>query len=97
MNNITDYLDDEEKELIETFNNSNTIKRIPSKEEQEDLKKSAKRFLSKETKMNIRIDPVELNLIKEKAKDEGLKYQTYVKSIIHKYITGQLIESKRIG
>jgi len=40
--------------------------------------------------MNIRIDPFELEKIKEKARTEGLKYQTFVKSVLHKYITGQL-------
>jgi predicted DNA binding CopG/RHH family protein len=30
--------------------------------------------------------------------DEGLKYQTFVKSVLHKYVTGQLVEkAKRAG
>jgi predicted DNA binding CopG/RHH family protein len=48
--------------------------------------------MEKELKMNIRMDPYELGKIKEKAEMEGLKYQTLVKSVLHKYITGQLIE-----
>ena len=48
-------------------------------------------------KMNIRIDPYELEKIKEIADNEGLKYQTFVKSIIHKYITGQLVEKRKIS
>jgi len=44
--------------------------------------------------MNIRIDPRELDLIRERAAKEGLKYQTLVKSILHKYATGQLVERR---
>jgi predicted DNA binding CopG/RHH family protein len=44
--------------------------------------------------MNIRIDPLELDEIKKRAAVEGLKYQSLVKSVLHKYVTGQLIERK---
>lgn len=43
--------------------------------------------------MNIRIDEFELEKIKERAKQEGLKYSALIKSVIHKYITGQLVET----
>ena len=67
---------------------------IPSKNEQQELKASAKDFLKTNAKMNIRIDPLELEKIKEQAELAGLKYQTFVKSVLHKYITGQLIASQ---
>jgi predicted DNA binding CopG/RHH family protein len=44
--------------------------------------------------MNIRIDQDELDIIKQKAAIDGLKYQTFVKSILHKYVIGQLVEKK---
>ena len=47
--------------------------------------------------MNIRIDPLELEAIKKYAEREGLKYQTFVKSILHKYITGQLVEKRNLN
>ena len=89
------YLDNEEKKLIKTFDKVD-IKKLkkPSDKEQKKFKKAAREFMKKETKMNIRIDPFELNKIKERAKKEGLKYSTLIKSVIHKYITGQLIEIK---
>jgi len=38
-----------------------------------------------ETKpITIRLDISDLDLLKEKAKKEGLKYQTYIKSQLHK-------------
>ena len=59
------------------------------------IKKAAKEFIKKETKMNIRIDHFELDKIKERAKKEGLKYSSLVRSVLHKYITGQLIEKNK--
>ncbi len=93
-----EYLDNEEKELMEAYN-SVDYKNIthPTEKEQKEIKSMAKDFLKKETKMNIRIDPFELNKLKEMAANEGLKYQTFVKSILHKYITGQLVEKRKIG
>ena len=88
-----DYIDDEEKELLEDIADINpeTLPR-PTDEEQRMFKDAAKAYVGKETKMNIRIDPYELGQIKEQAKKEGLRYQTFIKSILHKYMTGQLIE-----
>ena len=92
----TNYLDEEEKDLIESYEKVaiKTLKK-PSNKEQKVFKKAAKEFIKKETKMNIRIDPFELNKIKERAKKEGLKYSTLVKSVMHKYITGQLVEKSQ--
>ena len=59
------------------------------------LQSAAKKYVKKhETKMNIRISQEELEKIKQRAAQEGLKYQTFIKSILHKYMTGQLVEDK---
>ncbi len=87
------YLDDEERDLEEAINKMDIsdLKR-PSKKVQEQFKAAAKKHLQNSTKMNIRIDPDELEKIKKAAAQQGLKYQTFVKSVLHKYITGQLVE-----
>ena len=95
MKNKNDYIDEEEKELIETYKKVNLKNsKKPGVKEQKIFKQSAKNFLKNATKMNIRINPYELVKIKECAENEGLKYQTFIKSIIHKYITGRLVEKK---
>lgn len=33
----------------------------------------------------------ERKLIKQHAQEEGLKYSTFIKSVLHKYVTGQLV------
>jgi predicted DNA binding CopG/RHH family protein len=91
------YIDKEEQDLIESYKNID-IKNIkkPTKKDQKKIKTAAKNFINKESKMNIRIDQYELAKIKECAQNEGLKYQSFIKSILHKYLTGQLIEKKYI-
>ena len=90
------YIDAEEKDLMESIEELNVKKiKTPTAKEQKELKGNAKGFLKQGSKMNIRIDPYELEKIKEQAAREGLKYQSFVKSILHKYITGQLVESRK--
>ncbi len=91
----TNYIDNQEKELINSLEGFDLSQIKNDKENSKFLKKSAKAFVKKEeTKMNIRISSSELEKIKAVALQEGLKYQTFIKSILHKYITGQLIEEK---
>ena len=91
----TNYIDNQEKELINSLDEIDLSQIKNDEENSKLLKKSAKAFVKKEeTKMNIRISSSELEKIKAVALQEGLKYQTFIKSILHKYITGQLIEEK---
>lgn len=95
----TKPIDREEKALVSALKNVNlgNIKR-PSKKTRNQFKQAAKAYVAKESKMNIRIVPTELAQIKAKAQEEGLKYQILVKSVLHKYVTGQLADkSKKVG
>lgn len=91
----TKYIDNEEKDLIKSYERIDLKKAgKPARKRQNELKRAAKNYIMKETKMNIRINPIELEKIKNKAKQEGLKYSTLVKSVLHKYVTGQLMEKR---
>jgi predicted DNA binding CopG/RHH family protein len=89
----TKALDAEEKDLISALRNIRPegIRR-PSKKTQDKYRRAARAYVVKESKMNIRIAPTELAQIKARAEKEGLKYQTLVKSVLHKYVTGQLVD-----
>lgn len=91
------YIDDEEQELIESLEQVDVEQlERPSEERTHQLRRAAREHTNRASaKMNIRISPEELQLIKERADREGLRYQALVKSVLHKYITGQLVESKR--
>jgi predicted DNA binding CopG/RHH family protein len=90
------YIDREEKALMQDIERMDVRKLArPSNKTQTQLKRAAKRHVDKGSKMNIRIDPYELGKLKAKAEMEGLKYQTLIKSVLHKYITGQLVEKSK--
>lgn len=59
-----------------------------------ELMQYARNTLKKDKRLNIRIAERTLNELQKKAMSEGLPYQTYVSSIIHKFVTGKLIEAK---
>ncbi len=46
--------------------------------------------------INIRISEYDLEKLREKSAIEGLPYQTLLSSIIHKYVSDQLVEEKDI-
>jgi len=93
------YLDSEEKKLVEGIKRVDVTKlERPPKKLQGQLRRAARAYVERESKMNIRIAPNELAQIKARAEREGLKYQTLVKSVLHKYVTGQLVEkTKKVG
>jgi predicted DNA binding CopG/RHH family protein len=89
------FIDDEERELIESLDEIEPQSLgKPDEEKMAKLRKAARSHLKRASaKMNIRIAPEELELIKRRADQEGLKYQSLVKSVMHKYVTGQLVET----
>ncbi|MHB1680578.1 MAG: CopG family antitoxin [bacterium] len=51
------------------------------------LQKTANDYISKQDeRITIRISSEDLNKIKKSAAENGLRYQTFIKSIIHQYI-----------
>ena len=88
-----EYMDKEEKELIESIEGSDKELKPSSETMKKKIEHAAREHRKvNETKMNIRLGKDELERIKKRASREGLKYQTFVKSVLHKYITGQLMD-----
>jgi predicted DNA binding CopG/RHH family protein len=52
---------------------------------------------SRKTKnINIRITEDDLAHLKQKAEEEGMRYQTLISSVLHKYITDRLVDEKEV-
>lgn len=45
----------------------------------------------KDKRVNIRMTERDLQLLQQKAEEEGLPYQTLISSVLHKYVTGRLV------
>lgn len=48
--------------------------------------------LAKNKRVNIRISSRDLDDIQAKAAEEAIPYQTLMASVLHKYVTGRLVE-----
>jgi predicted DNA binding CopG/RHH family protein len=55
----------------------------------------ARNTLKKDKRLNIRISERGLVELQRKALREGLPYQTFVSSILHKFVNGTLVEEKK--
>ena len=82
---------DEEKKIENEIENYKPVSGI-KKRKIENILTQAKKNRS----ISIRISNFDLEKLKEKAKDEGVPYQTLINSILHKYITNQLFEKENI-
>ena len=54
----------------------------------------ARTALQKSKRINIRLSPQDLEGMQQRALQEGLPYQTLVSSVIHKFVTGRLVEKR---
>ena len=85
-----------EKKLEQSLN-VGTEWKSRGKEGRQKLRAMAQEFVSsgkKEARVNIRMTPDDIEKIREVARQEGLPYQTLMSSILHKFLTGQLVEKK---
>ncbi|MCG8607723.1 antitoxin [bacterium] len=52
----------------------------------------ARHTMKKDKRINIRISEKDLNGLKLKAVEDGVPYQTLISSILHKFVSGRLVE-----
>ena len=85
-------LNREEKEILNAYEKGR-FSSIPNiKKEVAKYREYAKSTLQKNKRLNIRISERDLIHIQKKAVEEGLPYQTFISSLLHKFITGSLTE-----
>ena len=51
---------------------------------------------NEKNRVTLRLNNQTLELIKRKAQEEGLPYQTLISSILHKYVNDKLLDEKHI-
>jgi predicted DNA binding CopG/RHH family protein len=85
----------EENEIVESFEQGEWIPVKDLSKRKKELMQYARNTMRKDKRINIRISERDLIELQRKAVREGLPYQTFVSSIIHKFINGTLMEEKR--
>jgi len=87
-------LDKDEKEMIGSIESGEwqSVRNLDDKIKTH--KKYARNTLRKDQRINLRISSKDLEDIQSLAVEEGLPYQTLMSSILHKYVSGRLVEKK---
>jgi predicted DNA binding CopG/RHH family protein len=85
----------EEKEILDSFENDEWVPVKNLSKRKKELMTYARNTLRKDKRLNIRISERDLLELQKKAVIEGLPYQTYVSSIIHKFVNGTLVEARK--
>ena len=80
-----------DRELLRSYERGDLVSTRPSKGRIEQLKRSASKTLLKDRRVNIRLSSPDLMDIQARAVEEGMPYQTLMASVLHKYVTGQLV------
>ena len=57
----------------------------------------ARATLKKDRRINIRLSTKDLETLQMLAIEEGIPYQTLIASILHKYVSGSLVERERLA
>jgi len=87
-------LSKEEKEILSSFEKGEWVPVTNFSKRKKELIDYARNTMKKDKRLNIRISERDLLELQRKAIKEGLPYQTYVSSIIHKFVNGSLVEAK---
>ena len=85
----------EEKEIVESLEKGEWIPVANLSRRKQDLMRYARNSLKKDKRLNIRISERDLLELQRMAVREGLPYQTFVSSILHKYVNGTLAEENK--
>lgn len=81
----------EEQDLLEAVEAGQFESTLTATRRQQ-LEAAATNTFKKDKRINIRISNRDLVAVQSRALEEGIPYQTLVSSIIHKYVSGSLLD-----
>ena len=84
------FHDDEERDLISAYERGEFRPVRDQQSAKQAAVQAAKRYLRKDARVNIRLSTADLEMLKRRAAEEGLPYQTLIASILHKYVSGSI-------
>jgi len=95
MKNNKWKLDNEEQELLDSYNRGEWVEvgedpDYPDKYAK--YKAAAKQTFAKTHRINFRVSERDFRSVQIKARQQEIPYQTLISGVLHKYLTGQLQE-----
>ena len=88
-------LDKDEQEILESFERGEWESVQNIKTEITKHQQYAHKTLKKDKRVNIRISSKVLEEIQALAAENGIPYQTLMSSVLHRYVSGYLVEKPR--
>ncbi len=89
---MKDKLDSYEKEILDAFEKGELKTTANLEEELNTAQEAARNTFNKNKRVNLRLTEQDFDLAHIKALQDGIPYQTLLSSVIHKYLTDQLVE-----
>lgn len=87
-------LDANEKKILESVESGEWRSARDIKQQRGRYSRYARATFRKDRRLNIRISTKDLEAIQKRALEEGLPYQTLISSLLHKYASGRLRETR---
>ncbi len=85
-------LDSEEQEILNAFENGK-LKSVPDAEQKlREAREAARNTLDRMRQIRLSLTERDFHLVYAKAAEQGLSYPVLLSNIVHKYLTGQLVE-----
>ena len=91
---MANRLNAEEREILEQAERGELV-RVPNfKQELEYAQQAARNTINKTRRVRLSLSERDFQLANAKANEEGIPYQIFLTSIIHKYLAGRMTESR---
>ena len=84
--------DTSEEDILTAYEKGEFKSTSPSKADLAKFKAAATATFIKDKRINIRLSSPDLMDIQARALEEGIPYQTFIASVLHKYASGRLVE-----
>jgi predicted DNA binding CopG/RHH family protein len=88
-------LDPEEQDLLASYERQEWKPVADFESEAACYRNIARETFREDARVNIRISSKDLESLKKRALEEGIPYQTLIASVLHKYISGRLVDRLR--
>ena len=84
----------DERAILNAYEKGRLVSARPTKAQLGALREAARATFIKSRRVNIRLSPADLMDIQARAYEEGVPYQTLIASVLHKFVTGRLRETR---
>jgi predicted DNA binding CopG/RHH family protein len=81
-----------DERLLERYEAGEFVSTSPTKAELKKFRDAAKATPVKDRRVNIRLPSSVMMGLQARAAEEGLPYQTLIASVLHKFVTGRLVD-----